>query len=218
MEIQRLIDNFLKIENGSGYGSGDGSGYGDGYGYGSGDGSGDGDGYGSGSGSGYGSGSGDGLKSLDNQTIHQIDGLQTIISSVRDNVAKGYIVNSDLTITPCFVVKGNNYFAHGKTLKEAMKALQDKIFNNLSIEERIDRFIYKFPNIKEKIKAVDLFEWHNRLTGSCKIGREQFCKDKGINVNSDSFTILEFIKLTENNYGREVILTLKEKLGINKEK
>lgn len=190
------IEEFIKISYGDGDGSGDGDGYGDG----------DGSGYG------YGYGSGDGLKLLDNQTIYQIDGVKTIITLVRDNVAKGYIVNSDLTITPCFIVKGSNLFAHGKTLKEAFKALQEKIFNNLSTEERIDGFTSKFPNVYKKIKAIDLFEWHNKLTGSCEMGRLQFCRDKGIDVNLDSFTILEFIKLTENSYGRDIILMLKEKL------
>ena len=188
METIEAIENFIKISDG--YGSG----------------------YGSGSGSG--SGSGDGLKLLNNQTVYLIDNIQTIIISVRNNIAKGFIVNSDLTLTPCYIAKNYNLFAHGKTIKEACNALQDKIFNNLSEDERINAFVATFPNINKKIKAIDLFDWHNKLTGSCKMGREQFCKDKGIDIDLDVFTIAEFIKLTENSYGSNIIFKLKEKLGI----
>lgn len=206
--------------NGSGYGSGtnDGDGYGNGDGYGSGHGNRDGYGDGSGFGSGYGANDGDGygsgfdLKSLNNQPIYIIDGIQTIIKSVRNNIAKGFIVNSDLTLTSCFIVKNGNLFAHGETLKKAVKSLEDKIFNNLSEDERVDEFISKFSNINTKAKAIDLFEWHNKLTGSCEMGRIQFCKDKGINLHSDSFTIAEFITITENSYGKKVVLKVKEQL------
>ena len=198
METIEVIENFIKISSGSGSGSSFG------------DGSGDGSGFGSSFGSGYGSG----LKLLNNQTVYLIDNVQTIIISIKKNIAKGFIVNTDLTLTPCYIAKNDNLFAHGKTIKEAYNALQDKIFNNLSDDERINAFVAKFLNINEKIKAIDLFDWHNKLTGSCKMGREQFCKDKGIDINFDNFTIVEFIKLTENSYGRDIILKLKEKLGI----
>ena len=109
--------------SGYGYGSGDGYGYGygsgDAYGYGSGDGSGDSFGDGSGSGSGYGSGYGygygygDGKKiaSISGQKIYDIDGVPTAIYRVKGNIAKGAILQSDLTFTPCFVVKQDVYFA-----------------------------------------------------------------------------------------------------------
>ena len=200
---------------GSGYGSGDGSGdgYGDGYGYGSGygDGYGDGDGYGYGYGSGYGSGDGDGdgygdgLKSLNNIPIYIIDSLQTQIISIKGNIAKGFIVNSDLTTTPCFIVKDNNLFAHGNTLKDAINSLNVKLFENYTIEERINKFKETFKDFTKKYSAIELFEWHGKLTNSCKFGRESFCKDKSIKINNDSFTIFEFIELTKNSYGGDII-------------
>lgn len=217
------IKNFLKKNYGNG--AGEGSGHGDtyyssgcDYHYGLGFGSGSGYGFENRSGIGAGNGAGNGysdsdnLKSLNNQPIHVIDGIQTIITSVRgDNVAKGFIVNSNLTLTPCFITKSNNFFAHGETLKKAFKALDYKILNNLSDEERIDNFISKFPDLNKKVKAIDLFEWHNLLTASCEMGRIQFCKDNEIDVDLDSFSIAEFISLTENSYGKEIILKLKAK-------
>ena len=54
------IEEWLRVDDKNGYGSGGGYGDGSGYGYGDGSGSGYGDGSGDGSGSGYGDGSGDG--------------------------------------------------------------------------------------------------------------------------------------------------------------
>ena len=224
------IKEFLNIDFGSGYGSGDGSGsgygsgdgygygsgygsgYGDGSGYGSGygDGSGDGSGSGSGSGdgSGYGSGYGSMIKMFFNYNVYMIDGIQTIIKSVRNNVAKGFILQSDLTLTPCYIIKQNNIFAHGETLHDAMRSLQEKLFENLSEEERIEEFV-KCHEKDKMYSNKDFFEWHNKLTGSCLAGRNAFVKDHCIDIDGES-TVDEFIKLTENSYGGNIIKKLKE--------
>ena len=224
------IEEFLNVGDGYGYGYGDG--YGDGYGYGSGDGSGYGDGYGDGTGYGYGydydsgsgygydydsgsgygydydSGYGDGVKTFCGENVYLIDGVQTIIESVRGNVVKGYILQSDLTITRCFVVKENDKFAHGSTLREAFEALQEKLYDGSTEEERILKFKEHFQDFSKKYPARELFVWHHVLTGSCKAGREAFCRDMGIDVNKDEFTVYEFIGLTKNSYGGKTIKKL----------
>ena len=205
-----ILEKFLKI--GSGYGSGSGSGYGsgsgsgDGSGYGSGYGSGDGSGYGSGYG--YGSGSGDGLKSFNGMKVYLIDDIQTLIIRMHKNIAKGYILNTDFTLEKCYIAKGNNKFAHGKTIKEATEALQEKIFSNLDTEEAIKKFIKKFNN-KDKYKGTEFYVWHNILTGSCKMGRDSFVINNNINLNK-KFSVKEFIKICENSYGGEIIKKLKK--------
>jgi hypothetical protein len=153
---------------------------GSGYGYGSGssDGSGSGSGYGSGDGSGDGDGDGDGIKKLRGLNVYIIDDIQTIITKLRNNVAKGFIVNNDLSLTPSYIVKQNNLFAHGKTLKEAISSLEDKLFDGLSTEERIAEF-WKVFNQKDRYSGNLFFEWHNKLTRSCLIGRESFVKKQG---------------------------------------
>ena len=168
-----------------------------------------GSGYGSGSGDGYGYGSGDGIGSFDGQDIYMIDDLQTIITFIKDNVAKGYVLESDFSLKPCFVLKGNGYFAHGKTLKEAQDSLHEKIFENMEPEEAINAFLEKFKK-GEKYKGSDFFEWHHYLTGSCLMGRESFVRSHGLNVE-DSFTVDEFISICENDYGSEIIKQLKER-------
>ena len=208
------IKEFLNIGSGDGSGDGDGSGYG--YGYGDGDGSGDGDGYGSGDGYGYGYGYGDGsgygsgygVKTFCGKRVYLIDDVQTIIESVRGNVAKGYILQRDLTLTPCCVVKENDKFAHGKTLHEAFEALQEKLYDNSTEEERILKFREHFTDFSKKYPARELFVWHHVLTGSCKAGREAFCRDKGIDVDKDEFTVYEFIGLTKDSYGGDTVKKL----------
>ncbi len=148
--------------DGSGSGSGDSVGYCDGTGYGEGCGS----GYGSrmdygysrghgcgisfdrnlGSGSGFGSFYGgilnynNSLNSINGKQVYIVGGIPTTISHIHRNTAKGTIVNSDLTETPCYIVKEGRYFAHGKTLAEANTTLQSKLFNDMPIEERIAAF------------------------------------------------------------------------------
>ena len=224
--LEEKIKKFLEIEIGSGYGSGygdgydygdgDGSGYGSGSGYGdgSGDGDGDGSGYGDGdgygSGSGYGDGDGDGLKSIINKKIYKIDGVNTIFEHINKNVAKGKIVNGDLTTEDCYIVKGNNMFAHGETIKKAMQALQEKIYDNLDVDEAIAKFKEKFKQKNRKYKASDFYLWHHILTGSCEQGRNNFCKNNGIDLENGRYTVLEFIKITENSYCGNIIKRLKK--------
>jgi hypothetical protein len=191
-----------------GYGDGSGDGYGSDYGYGSGSGSGDGSGsdygYGSGSGSGY------GLKSINHKRIYRIDGCQTIVESVHGNLAKGYIVRDNLTLKECYIAKGENYFAHGYTAHEALSALRDKIFNQLPIETRIEKFKAEYPDFNAKIPAKELFDWHHRLTGSCKAGRMEFVRRHDIDLDKDKFTVNEFISLTCNDYGGDIIQQLSQ--------
>ena len=223
--MESLIKKFLSIK---GSGSGDGSGYGSGYGYGSGSGSGDGSGSGygsgSGSGSGYGygsgsgdgsgdgygdgSGSGDGIRSINNQTVHLIDGVQTIIYSIKGNVAKGYILGGDLTLSDCYVIKRNDLFAHGKTLRDANEALNVKLFELLPIEDRIVEFNKIFKDYKKKYSASLFFDWHNKLTGSCDLGRRSFCQSNGIDLDNGKYTVFEFIELTKNSYEGHIIKML----------
>jgi len=194
--------------SGDGYGSGYGYGYGDGYGYGSGYGSGDGDGYGYGDGSGDGSG----LKEISGERIFHIDGVPTILRQVHGDYARGAILGADLTEGPCYVVKGEGYFAHGPTLRAARAALTEKIMMNSPVEDRIKAFM-ECHELDGRYSTRDFFEWHHRLTGSCDAGRRAFLRDKGFDLGG-SATVREFIAATEEAYGGDVIRELKEAYGL----
>ncbi len=235
--LEEKIREFLSDGNGNGnvngydngYGSGSGSGYGYDNGYGSGSGYGYGNGYGSGSGNGngYGSGSdygydngsgsgsgygyGNGYKDVskyNGHRVYKIDGLPTIITFIKNDFAKGFVFNRDMTLMPCYVAKFEGAFAHGKTIKEAYEALQEKLLENMPVKERIEKFLKEFK-IGVKYPNKKFFEWHHILTGSCLFGRQQFCENRGIDLDGE-MTVERFIKLTQNDYGGEVIRKLKE--------
>lgn len=207
------LKKWLFNEAGYGYsdGAGSGAGYGYGAGYGDGSGSGAGSGYGSGDGdgAGYGDGYGDGIKMFDGKAVYQVDGIPTIIDKVMLSLAKGYILNNDFTLTPCRIAKENGYFAHGKTCKEAQEALQAKIFENMDTEQTIDKFIETFKK-GEKYPGHMFYEWHHYLTGSCKMGRDSFVHNHGINLD-DMYTVDEFMELCKNDYGCEIFQQLSDR-------
>ena len=226
MMLEEKIRAFLTVDDGDGYGDGSGYGYGDGYGDGSGDGSGYGDGYGSGDGSGdgygsgYGDGSGDGsgygdgygITSFDGRPVHRIDGVATILRSVRGNVAHGVILHRDLTTEECYVVKQDCFFAHGRTLAKAMEALRDKLFEDMPEEERIAAFLKETEDGK-RYPAQHFYDWHHRLTGSCDMGRQAFARERGIDVAGGTMTLREFLELTKDAYGGDVIRRVMQEVG-----
>ena len=219
--LEDRIKAFLNLSYGYGYGygSGDGYGYGSGSGYGDGDGSGSGygdgsgSGYGDGDGSGYGDGDGSGVKEINGDTVYMVDDVPTIIKSVRGNIAQGYILQSDLTQKPCYIVKEQNKFAHGSTLHDAFSSLQEKLYDGSTEEERIEAFRKKFPEYDTPYPNRDLFAYHHVLTGSCRMGRESFCEDKGISLDG-STTVREFVELTKDSYGSDIIRKLPEAYGV----
>lgn len=191
----------------SGYGSGNGSGYA--YDYNDGSGFGSGSGSGSGSDSDYGDGSGNGIRLFNDEFVYLIDNVQTIISTIKGNLAKGFILNANLTLSPCYICKNERYFVHGETLKKAKQALRKKIFENMDTDEAIEHFLSIFEKEK-KYPAKDFYKWHHYLTGSCELGRKSFMRDRNINFD-DMYTVDEFIKICEDSYGGEIIKELKER-------
>ena len=216
---------------GYGYGDAEGSGYGRGSGAGSGyvvgfgnskgysngfgnsDGSGNGYGHSNGSGSGYGDDDGNGIKEIRGRKVYMVDNTPTLITSVRDNIAQGFILQSDLQLEHCFIVKENNMFAHGNTLRDAFMSLQEKLYDDSTKEERIEAFKQKFPSYDTKYDNRDLFAYHHVLTGSCRMGRESFVADKGLSLDGKT-TVREFVQITKEAYGGSIIKLLPQVYGI----
>ena len=160
--------------------------------------------------SGY--GDGDGIKSFCGDTVYMIDTIPTILKRVVGNLAKGFILKTDLTLEACYVAKSGSLFAHGKTSAEAGQALREKIFANMDTDETIDMFLEEFkPGIK--YPAKDFYVWHNRLTGSCEMGRNHFVSTHNIDLENGLYTVEEFITITENDFGGNIIKKLKEKMA-----
>jgi len=192
---------------GNGRGDGNGDGSGDGYGDGSGDGYGNGDGSGDGSGDGYGHGYG--IISFCGDPVVYIDSTKTVVSHIKGKILQGYILDESLRLTPCFVVKEKDVFAHGESLKKAYKSLKEKILLKNPIEDRIQAFVDVFEK-GIKYKAEEFYNWHFILTGSCQIGRDIFLKENDISLSS-KMTVKEFIEKTEDKYQGDIIKQLKLK-------
>ena len=199
------------------YGDGDGGGYRDGYGFGeylgSGEGHSNGSGDGSGFSEGYGSedssGEGGGVSVIDIKTfkghiIDYIDGVPTIITNIHNDVASGFIIKFDMTLIPCYVAKAGNYFAHGKTLKDAVKDAQAKEMGEMPIEERIEKFKEVFGSLDSEHTGKEFYDWHHILTGSCRMGRDKFCKDNNIDLEK-KYSVRYFLNITKNSYGGDII-------------
>ena len=203
---------------GDGYGNGYGCGFGnsEGYGFGSNHFSVDSDfGYGCGFGStGYGHSDGSGddsvgsdygdIKALNGNIVDYIDYVPSIITQVHGNIACGYIVKADLTLESCFIAKVGNSFAHGKTLKDAVADAKAKEAKRLPIEERIEKFREVFGSLDSEHTGKEFYEWHHILTGSCKMGRDEFCKSHNIDL-TQKYSVRYFLDITKNSYGKNII-------------
>mgnify|MGYP006920095502 CR=1 FL=1 len=154
-----------------------------------------------------------GVKAINGYEVHRIDDIPTILTSIRGDVAQGFIVQSDLQLKPCYIVKENNKFAHGETLHDAFNSLQEKLFDDSSEEERLDAFKKKFPEYDVKYANRDLFKYHHILTGSCRMGRELFVSSRGLSLDGKT-SVREFVKLTKNAYGGDIIKKLPGAYGI----
>jgi hypothetical protein len=160
-------------------------------------------------GSGYGCGYVDGVKEFNKDPVHMIDGIATIIKAVFVNYAKGYILNNDLTLSPCYIAKEGRYFAHGDTLVDAVRDAHEKSFEGMSEDERIEEF-WRCHEKGVKYPAMDFYDWHNRLTGSCVAGRKSFAENNGVNLETDTYTVEEFVEICGDNYGGDIIRRLME--------
>ena len=216
LSVPTIVDD---LSDEFGQDGGYGSDYGDGYGYGSGDGDGTvyrdgyGFGYGTGCGSddcyGFGSCYYQNIKILNGNIVDYVDYLPTIITQVRGNLACGYIVKDDLTLSPCFIAKAGNSFAHGDTLKEAVTDAEAKELENMPIEERIKKFIELFGSLDSEHTGKEFYDWHHILTGSCHMGRDAFCKTHDIDLEK-MYTVKYFLDITKESYGGDIIKLIRK--------
>ncbi len=180
---------------GNGNGGGNGGGYDYDYGY------------------GYGGGYGNGIKQINHHVVYMVDGIPTVITYIKGNIAKGYILEFNVYLKPCYIIKHGRYFAHGETVRQARTALEEKIYADMDTEEAIERFAATFPKANQPYPARDFYVWHNRLTGSCEMGRTSFAATHGIDIDNDYMTVREFIELTKDSFGGQIIRMLAERMG-----
>ena len=110
-----------------------------------------------------------------------------------------------------YIAKQDGLYAHGKTIREAREALENKLYEEMPQEERIETFV-STHDLDKSYPAMEFFDWHNRLTGSCDMGRRDFVKEHNIDLNGN-MTTREFLEFTKDAYGGDIIRETIEKYG-----
>ena len=100
-------------------------------------------------------------------------------------------------------------FAHGKTIKDALADAEAKEMENTPIEERIEKFIEVFGSLDSEHTGKKFYDWHHFLTGSCRMGRDGFCKSHDIDLEK-KYTVRYFLDITKDSYGGEIIKKISE--------
>lgn len=143
--------------------------------------------------------------------VYSVDGIMTIITNVKSNYARGFIINDDMTLSKTYIARIGNCFAHGRTLKEAFDSATSKYNIKVPVEDRIRATVEKYPTLDTEVPNSELFKLHNILTGSCLYGREIFAKAHNLNKKTGSMTMRQFIELTKNgSFGSDIIVKLSD--------
>lgn len=85
-----------------------------------------------------------------------------------------------------------------------------------SIEERIKKFVEVFGALDSEHKGKEFYDWHHILTGSCRMGRDEFCKAHNVDLTK-KYTVKYFLEITENSYGSNIIKQVRESYKLMEE-
>ena len=117
------------------------------------------------------------------------------------------MVNDDLTLSPCFIARVGDHWAHGETAREALRDAQAKHAEDSSDEERIEAFWKQF-NRTDRYTGHQLLAAHRALTLSCEMGCAHFVKSQAIDLDA-SFAVDEFIDITKDAFATDLMRQLK---------
>lgn len=117
----------------------------------------------------------------------------------QNDLYKGEVVNLDLY--------NRSVYKESQALTEPHHNSQ-RLWDDLDIEEKIEMFNKKFNRV-EKYSGEEFYKWHHILTGSCTAGRDNFVRQNNLDLKK-LYTVDEFIKITKDSYGGNIIKKLCE--------
>ena len=79
----------------------------------------------------------------------------------------------------------------------------------MPIKEQIENFIAAFGSLDSEHKGKAFYDWHHILTGSCKVGRDKFCKSHKIDLKQ-KYSVKYFLDITKKSYGKSIIKLIEE--------
>jgi hypothetical protein len=85
----------------------------------------------------------------------------------------------------------------------------------MDTEGKVAEFVKKFDK-DGTYPTKDFYDWHGLLTGSCTFGRDSFAKDHNVDLDG-KMTTKEFLRLTKDAFGSDIIRSVIEKLGLRDE-
>jgi len=128
-----------------------------------------------------------------------IDGLTTILKSSKKvggftiHKAEYYPNKED-----CFVAEKDGFYAHGKTVKDAVSDCNFKFMQKtLNVDDLV-------KDIKER--GTFTKQDYRLITGACSFGVDKFCGEN--NISGEKLVIKEVLRLTADSYGGEKIREL----------
>lgn len=149
------------------------------------------------------------IKKVNGQDIFYIRNLPFAVERILGNVAQVNILNSDLSFSPCFLLRGvTGEFAFGKTIRDAEIELKIKERSSDALEAKFQAFLKEFPADKA-VPGWDYVSWHGILTGSCSKGRMDYTQNHNIDLDA-LYTPKEFLELVLKAYGMDVLKQLYE--------
>ena len=101
---------------------------------------------------------GGGIKSINGMPVYSVivKDTPTIITSVHDDYAEGYIVENIGSLRPCYIAKAHGRFAHGDTLREAQEAIEAEIEAELQEEAEYEAEAREEEALKAGLQESDL--------------------------------------------------------------
>ena len=122
------------------------------------------------------------------------DGIFSRIISKKKNVYK--VINHNENFES-FLIKVNNTFSHGKTIKEAKESLIYKV------SER-DTSRYKDLKLDTKLTFEESIKMYITITGACESGTKYFVKNN-IKDKDKKYSISEILELTKHQFGNNTL-------------
>ena len=139
-----------------------------------------------------------GNKSLGEHII--VDNILSKVISKKGNIYK--VVNHNETV-PTYIIKQDDLYSHGRTIKEARDSLIYKISSR-------DTSKYENLTIDDILSKEECIKMYRAITGACEYGTRSFVEQQ---KTKKEYSIKEIIELTQGQFGNETFTKFFNKKG-----
>lgn len=119
------------------------------------------------------------------------DGILSKVVKKRGNVFR--VINHGET-SISYLIKNDDIFAHGASLKDAKESLKYKISSR-------DVSAFEKYTLDDELDLITLIRAYRAITGACELGTRYFCEKHKL---PEKMTVREAVELTEGQYNHEL--------------